>query len=1176
MLPPVSSSRTCAECGATLAGTGPGCPQCLLGLGLLEASAELPAAADPWSSAAGPASDMVRRVGRYELLGELGRGGMGVVYRARRADLDAEVAVKVLAAGPFSNRQAVERFRTEAAVLGRLRHPGIVGVLEAGIAGGQPFLAMELIGGGSLAERVADGPLEPRAAATLVREIAAAVQHAHAAGVWHRDLKPANILLDESGAARVTDFGLAKLALEESGLTLSGQALGTPGYLAPEQVDTALHPVGPWTDLYALGALLYHLLVGRPVFAGGNVRETFRQTLESDPMSPRALNPAVPTDLEIICLKSLSKEVSGRYPSAAALVDDLQRHLDGRPIRAKPVGLFGRFTRRCRRSPALAALVAAVTVGACVGLLVVSWLWQRSEAHAAAANRAVAQLQRERVADLYAADRPRLALAELGRLLRANPSDRLSAQRAVSALTWENHPLPEPVVAGEGTAVVALALVPEHGRALAGFLDGSVRIWHPADASVPAVEFRHGGPISGATISPDGTRVLTVGMSGAASLWDAADARALRQFSMPGGITVAAFSPDGRRILTGGGGGRLHLWQGGGAEKPVECVAGDEILVARFSPNGDRVVVGTRDSAARIFRANSGEAVGPRLEHEQRVVDAAFSPDGRRVATASWDGLVRVWSADDGRLLATSPREQSWITTLAFSPDGGSLLFGGASSAARIWRLGDQGVPGPAWEHDQPIVGTAWSADGRLALSVGRDGRVQIRKTDGGGLAVRPLVHDQPLVAAAFDPAGTAVLTGDSFGNVVRWDIRPRAPRPERWSHPDTIHAAWSGDGRMVMTAGNDRVVRLWDSGNGRQIFATRPLPANLVTAALVPDGSRLAVAARNGSGQLWNLATGEVLGLEPPHRRGLWQIACSADSRLAATVSWDGDARVWDAVTGRELAAPLGHPAPLAGAVFSPDSTLLATGCRNGDVTLWNWAAHSTRRLEPHRDEVQWLEFSPDGSRLLTASLDRTARVWDLRSGDILATLPHESGVSRASFSPGGLRIATIAKDRSARIWDAATGRPLSPPLPHGGALTGLAFDPSGGRLATAATDGWVRLWDVPTGYPLAGPLDPAGSPGALQFHPDGTRLLASTHGVGAVAWPVPELPVPVPAWFPDLVGWLAGGVRNGAGQGGGVGAWRRRLAAQPAADPWTAWGRRLLGPEPVPPPHRDRQPAR
>jgi serine/threonine-protein kinase len=316
-----------------------------------------PTQAETRDGSSAPASPAPPAIPGYEIEGVLGRGGMGVVYRARHLALKRTVALKMMLAGGHAGPRELARFRLEAEAVARLQHANIVQIHEVGEAGGHPYCALEYVAGGSLAGKLDGQPMPARDAAQLVETLARAMQLAHSRNVVHRDLKPANVLLTEDGTAKITDFGLARQLDGGSGQTQSGMVMGTPSYMAPEQAAGKSREVGPAADIYALGAILYECLTGRPPFRAPNLMETLRQVMNDEPVPPTQLQSRCPRDLETICLKCLHKEGVKRYASPAALADDLQRFLDGRPILARPVGGVERALKWARRRPATAALL---------------------------------------------------------------------------------------------------------------------------------------------------------------------------------------------------------------------------------------------------------------------------------------------------------------------------------------------------------------------------------------------------------------------------------------------------------------------------------------------------------------------------------------------------------------------------------------------------------------------------------------------------------------------------------------------------------------------------------------------------------------------------------------------------------------------------------------------------
>lgn len=381
----MSQSNRCPDCGIELPPDAPAgvCPKCLLKAGMDESVA---GAVDDATLITGPNPNLkhrdepatendvrqgaeapsigtkVKYFGDYELLDEIARGGMGVVYKARQVRLNRTVALKMILAGQFAGEADVQRFQTEAEAAAQLDHPGIVPIFEVGEYEGHHFFSMGLVEGNSLSARISDGPLPPKEAAALVRKIAEAMQYAHDKGVIHRDLKPANVLIDKDGQPRVTDFGLAKKLESDSQLTGTGQILGTPSYMPPEQAAGRTEQVDERADVYALGAILYCLLTGRPPFQAASPMDTLLQVLDREPVPPRTLNAAIPRDMETICLKCLRKEPSRRYQTASDLNADIQRQINGQPIKARPVSPGEKVWLWCRRNPRMVATASFVAL----------------------------------------------------------------------------------------------------------------------------------------------------------------------------------------------------------------------------------------------------------------------------------------------------------------------------------------------------------------------------------------------------------------------------------------------------------------------------------------------------------------------------------------------------------------------------------------------------------------------------------------------------------------------------------------------------------------------------------------------------------------------------------------------------------------------------------------------
>src|SRR6266446_7028339 len=370
-----SATRLCPKCGSEIPADAPegGCPGCLLetGLGLLP---DAPVAAGddggsaedlqtndtnaaPHRKKAERLVEMLGELGDYELQEEVGRGGQGVVFRARQKSLNRTVALKVISLGQWASKAHVKRFRREAEAAASLEHPGIVPIHEVGERDGSSYFSMQFIEGGQLDEVVRREPMAIRRAVELIAKVARTVHYAHEHGILHRDIKPGNILLDQKGEPHLTDFGLARLVETESTVTRTLEVLGTPSYMAPEQAAANNAQLTSATDVYGLGAVLYQLLTGHPPFAGGTTYETIKLVLDTEPRQPRLWNPKIDRDLSTICLKCLEKDPKRRYSSAFALAEDLERWLKHEPILARHTGIFTRGRKWLRRNPTTAVLI---------------------------------------------------------------------------------------------------------------------------------------------------------------------------------------------------------------------------------------------------------------------------------------------------------------------------------------------------------------------------------------------------------------------------------------------------------------------------------------------------------------------------------------------------------------------------------------------------------------------------------------------------------------------------------------------------------------------------------------------------------------------------------------------------------------------------------------------------
>jgi WD40 repeat protein len=740
------------------------------------------ATVDPWAtSGGGPAAALPPAlVPGYEVLGEVGRGGMGVVYMARQVKLDRVVALKMILAGGHSTAEARSRFETEAHAVARLQHPGIVQIHEFGEVDGLPFFSLEYMEGGSLQQALAGKPLPPRQAALLAEHLARAVQFAHERGIVHRDLKPANVLLtgepgpvragsatsggaDGTGLAnlvpKITDFGLAKLLDSDSRQTHSGAVLGTPCYMAPEQAEGQSGQVGPWTDIYALGAVLYEMLTGRPPFLGVSVLDTLGQVSAREPLPPRRLQPRVPRDLETVCLKCLEKLPGRRYASAKELAEDLERFLSDRPVRARPTSPVEKTLRWAHRQPLTAALVGLVLLlglGCLAGIL-------------AAWRGAV-------VAREHAQDQ-----AEARRLAYQAEAD--ARQQAERLLYFSGIALADRELRGGK---------PAWARRQLELCPAPLRLWehHYLDRLVrgkgPAVWKAHERAISCLAFAPKAPLLASASGDGTVRLWQVPAGRQVRELTAhPDGVNWVCFSPDGRQLASGGDDQTVTLWHTDSG-KPWKRLKGhpQSISAIVYHPEGRLLACATFESYAAgevwLWDVERGVVRQRYRGHTGEVGGLAYSSDGRLLASTSYDCTVRLLDGLTLQEVLVFRGHAFPVSSVAFSPDG---------------RL-------------------AASAAGRSEASRPDQEEVLIWQTRTGKVVHRLQGHQRRPTTVAFSPDGARLATAGLDREIKLWDVATGQEVLTLNGHSDSVlHLAFSPDGRWLASGGLDHQVRLHDGG---------------------------------------------------------------------------------------------------------------------------------------------------------------------------------------------------------------------------------------------------------------------------------------------------------------------------------------------------------------------------
>jgi WD40 repeat protein len=987
-----------------------------------------------------PPDDVPATFGRFQVSKKLGAGAFGVVYRAYDPQLDRDVALKVAKPNALVTKESIKGFLREARAAANLRHPNIVPVFDSGMDGEHCYIASAFIPGKTLSHAVdvAGGKgLEPQRAAQLVRQLAEALAYAHKKRVVHRDVKPANVLLDESGEAMLADFGLAQRDEGQALVSQDGtQLAGTPAYMAPEQAEGKAVAA---SDQYSLGVVLYVLLTGRLPFDGG-VLEQIGQHRTQEPPSPRTLKPALPRDLETICLKTLAKQPADRYADCQALADDLRRWLDDEPIQARRASWAERLVKLARRRPALVAayaltLMVLALLGVAGGM---TWLWQQAvqERENVALAKQEAEKARRESAYYHYLRQVDLAYREWG----ANNIRRARAlikDCAPEFRHWEwgyvNYLCNHSYVKEHKCSV--LAITEDAKLAAVMSTDNALTVIEPMSGQLVFAPQGHIGELSCVAISSDGSGLAIGNKDGTLESWELRTGKKRLSVKIHAkALEMISFSPDGERIaIIGEEDESLRL---------LETLTGRTVLVLRhpasrsespwrnitFSPDGRFLAASDCQEQALIWDAR------PERERLVAIVSAdsgrmLFSPDGSHLTYIDHDSM-KLLATDTGMAvhdLRFSEIRWPLVSCASFSPDGGSIACGLDNGMIELFGNQHLRLRGHTGRVDQ----LAFTPDGRYLVSGSSDGTCKVWDTE--RKQEHLWVSNLFLGSVWFDSdgkslLGTAMVYPTPIAPYELRNVQTNSRVRTICAADSSLCVACSSDGTRF-AAGHRSETDIWDVKSGKIVFRNANLtePSSL---KFSPDGNWIASTGLHVDGKrrfgycLWDAKTGAVAfgsSFESGGSGYLDRIAFSPDGRRLAFAC--GPVEVWD-IAARQIVLNCQDTDAVAVAVaFSPDGRCLAVGKSNGRVEMLDIQSKvSMLTFESHAGSVCSLAFSPDGSRLVCRSSNAidTVKIWDAQTGQLVLTLDDGyRAMSSLGFSPDGKHLAILGNGPG-RLWEA------------------------------------------------------------------------------------------------------------------------------------------------------------
>ncbi len=985
----------------------------------------------------------------YRLEEEIRSGGMGTVWKATQSSSNRVVAIKMILGGFSAKSTDHMRFMAESVAMASVKHSNVLEVLEFGNANGRPFLAMEYLPGGSLADRIQEqNRLDQKTASHLLIKICNGVQAAHDLGIVHRDLKPENILFDNEGEPKVIDFGLAK-QLEVSVNTVSHVVLGTPCYMAPEQAEGKSRFVGPEADVYALGVILYECLTGTLPFKGDNHLHILRMVSETTPESPRVHVPSLPRDIDRICLKCLAKDPNERYRSCRELAEDLQRFNEGKPVlarRSKPWGRIWFWARKNRVLAATAASALFLLLISSVGFAGLS-IWALTER-----NNARTKESQATQSEAHAVSQQNMAESQvyIGNVQRAlsewkygrpqTARDRLEAC-PFEKRDWEHDFVNttvranQVVLEGHTAEVQSIAYSPDGKWIASGSDDQAIKIWDAAQGTLVKTLVGNSGFVRSVSFSGDGSTLAGATTDGMINIYDVRTWNLKRQVEGPSDHVGPFFF---RKSIA-------------------------------LDPLGKIVAVGMMQSGVILFsNTETGKQTNMLQYKTDHINQIAYSTDGKRLIAGMDKNTVVIWDIQTNKILhdlIIGGRDAT--KCVCFSMDGKNFAAGGDDTMVRIWDTATGKLTHVLNGHSDTVTSVAISPDGKWLASGSDDHTIRIWNVETGDLARVLKGHGDVLRGVVFSPDG-GKLASASWDKTVRiWDyLMDQGNRTLNIGAKKSRDVSLSRDGKLIAAAMDDGFVKIWSGKKNHILTKTNKAKSNnhICGTDFNPNGNRIVAGGADALLYIWDTNTQQLIHTLTGHQATVQACYHTPDGKRIISGSDDKTIKIWDAETGIELKSLDLHKGPVLGLNVSADGKWFASASADKTVKIWDAGDYSLKwdLGQNHTHTVRCVAFSNDGKRVVTGDTNKTIRIWDMNNGKLLRTLKgHIDGITRVDFSPDGKRIISSSFDNSLKLWDALTGAEILTLAQHTASVRSAKYSHDGKIIASVGDDGKLVLWD-------------------------------------------------------------------------------------------------------------------